>query len=219
MLDHNRNDHFYADSERCDSGEESQDEPESTEELGRDRQEGERSRDVQQAGKEAHGGKIRSLRTSPTSSARRARKRQLPAPVSESPLWSRYPWHIVCESFFPLSSTKFGTQTSFSASMPPSIFFSFHPIANIWSTILKPHAIRFTAREKCHYVAIDQAYILQIENDVAVVCFEFKKSPQLGYRRCFDLATQDEHRESPSRRCLNPKGHQLGSKKKLEWTA
>ena len=56
MHGHNRNDHVYADSERCDSGEESQDEPESTEELRHDRQEGERSRDVQHAGKEAHGG-------------------------------------------------------------------------------------------------------------------------------------------------------------------
>jgi hypothetical protein len=43
-----------------------------------------------------------------------------------------------------------------------SIFFSFHPFANIWSAVVKLHAIRFTTREKVHYVAIDDANVFQI---------------------------------------------------------
>jgi hypothetical protein len=39
---------------------------------------------------------------------------------------------------------------------------------------------------------------------------EFKKSPHLGYRLFFDPATQDEYRESPSRRSLNPESHRSG---------
>jgi hypothetical protein len=35
--------------------------------------------------------------------------------------------------------------------------FSFHPFANIWRAIFKPHAIRFTTHEKAHYLAIDHA--------------------------------------------------------------
>jgi hypothetical protein len=68
------------------------------------------------------------------------------------------------------------------ASIPPSIFFSFHPFANIWSAILKLHAIRFTIREKAHYVAIDHGDVLQIQNDVVTVRLEFKQSTKLGYR-------------------------------------
>jgi len=40
-------------------------------------------------------------------------------------------------------------------SMPPSIFFSFHPFANIWGAVLKHHAICFATREKAHYLASD----------------------------------------------------------------
>jgi hypothetical protein len=46
--------------------------------------------------------------------------------------------------------------------MPPSVFFSLHPFANIGSTVLKLHAIRFAAREKAHYLAIDHGNVLQI---------------------------------------------------------
>jgi hypothetical protein len=93
------------------------------------------------------------------------------------------------------------------ASIPSSISFSFHPFANIGSTILKLHAIRFTIREKAHYVAIDHGDFLQIQNDVVTVRLEFKQSPQLGYRGCFDSATQDEYCESASPRALNPESH------------
>ena len=72
--------------------------------------------------------------------------------------------------------------------MPASIFFSFHPFANIWSTVLKRHAIRFATYQKAHYVAIDHNNVFQVQNDVAAVRLEFKKSPQLGYRRFFDSA-------------------------------
>ena len=81
--------------------------------------------------------------------------------------------------------------------MPTSILFSFHPFANIWSAVLKLHPIRFAIHEKAHYVAIDHNNVFQIQNDAAAVRLEFKKSPQLGYRRCFDSAAQDEYRESP----------------------
>jgi hypothetical protein len=74
-------------------------------------------------------------------------------------------------------------------STPLSIFFSFHPFANIGSAVLQLHALRFATHEKAHYVAIDYANVFQIQNDVAVVCLEFKKSPQLGYRLFFDSAT------------------------------
>jgi hypothetical protein len=71
----------------------------------------------------------------------------------------------------------------------PSIFFSLHPFADIGSAILKLHAIRFATYEKAHYVAIDNGDVFQIENDVAAFRLEFKKPPQLGYRRAFDSAT------------------------------
>jgi hypothetical protein len=95
-------------------------------------------------------------------------------------------------------------------SMPPSILFSFHPFANIGSAILKLHAIGFATREKVHDVAIDQAHLFQIENDVATISLEFKKSHELGDRLCFDSATQGKHRESASRRSLNSKSHRTG---------
>jgi len=72
--------------------------------------------------------------------------------------------------------------------MPLSIFFSFHPFANIWSAVLKRHAIRFAAHQEAHYVAIDHNNVFQFQNDVAAVRLEFKKSPQLGYRLFFDSA-------------------------------
>ena len=71
----------------------------------------------------------------------------------------------------------------------PSIFFSLYPFADIGSAILKLHAIRFATYEKEHYVTIDHGNVFQIENDVAAVRLEFKKPPQLGYRRGFDPAT------------------------------
>ena len=74
-------------------------------------------------------------------------------------------------------------------SMPPSIFFSLHPFANICSAVLKLHAIRFAAREKVQCGTIDHAHLLQIENDRAGVRLQFKQSPQLGNRLGFDSAT------------------------------
>jgi len=53
------------------------------------------------------------------------------------------------------------------------------------------HPLRNESK-KAHYVAIDHNNVFQIQNDVAAVRFEVKKSPQLGYRRCFDSAAQDE---------------------------
>src|SRR5712691_1893346 len=79
-----------------------------------------------------------------------------------------------------------------SASLPASmqllILFSLHPFANVWSAVLKLHAVRFATHEKAHYVTIDYANVLQIENDLAQARLAFKKSPQLGDRRCFDPA-------------------------------
>jgi hypothetical protein len=83
------------------------------------------------------------------------------------------------------------------ASMLSSISFSFHPFADVWSALLKRHAIRLSTREKKHYLAIDYANVFQIQNDVAAVRLAFKQSLQLGDRLFFDSATQDEHRESP----------------------
>jgi hypothetical protein len=95
-------------------------------------------------------------------------------------------------------------------SMPPSIVFSFNPFANIWSAILKLHAITFATQEKAHYAAIDYANVFQVQNDFAAVRLKFKKSPQLGYRLCFDSPTWDEYCESPWRRSLHPKSHRVG---------
>jgi hypothetical protein len=92
-------------------------------------------------------------------------------------------------------------------SMPPSIFVSLHPFANICWAVLKLHAIRFATHEKADHVAIDTANVFQIQNDAATVRLEFKKPPQLGDCPCFDSATQDEDRECPTLRCLNPKSH------------
>lgn len=75
------------------------------------------------------------------------------------------------------------------ASMPTSIFFSVHPLADVGSTVLKFQTIRFTTHEKAHYFAIDYANVFQIQNDVAVVRLQLKKPPQLGYRLFFDSAT------------------------------
>jgi hypothetical protein len=91
-----------------------------------------------------------------------------------------------------------------------SIFFSFRPIANICSAVLKLHSIRFATHEKAHYVAMNYTNVLQIQNDVAVVRLAFKKPPQPGYRLFFDSATQDKRGESPSSRGLDPKCHRLG---------
>ncbi len=71
--------------------------------------------------------------------------------------------------------------------LPPSIFFSLHPFANIGSAVLELHAIRFTTREKAHYVPTDETHVLQVYNDVAVIRLEFEKPPQLGDRRCWLL--------------------------------
>ena len=73
------------------------------------------------------------------------------------------------------------------------IFLSLHPLANIWSAVLKLHTIRFTARQEPHCVATDQTDVLQIQNDVAAVRLKSKKPSQLGYRVCFDSAAKDEH--------------------------
>src|SRR5258706_3685212 len=92
-------------------------------------------------------------------------------------------------------------------SMPPSIFVSLHPFANICRAVLKLHAIRFATHEKADHVSIDPANVFQIQNVAAIVCLEFKKTPQLGDRPCFDSATQDEDCECLTLRCLNPKSH------------
>ena len=73
------------------------------------------------------------------------------------------------------------------------ILLSLHPLANIWSAVLKLHTICFTARQKPHCVATDQTHVFQIQNDVAAVRLKSKKPSQLGYRLCFDSAAQDEH--------------------------
>src|SRR4029077_16074067 len=51
---HNCNQHVYTNSESRDSGQESEDEPDPTEELGRDCQEGQRSWNMRHASKETH---------------------------------------------------------------------------------------------------------------------------------------------------------------------
>jgi len=42
------------------------------------------------------------------------------------------------------------------------VLLSLHPFANIWSAVLKLHAVRFTTREKGHYVATDHSHFFQI---------------------------------------------------------
>src|SRR6266849_1795875 len=58
-------------------------------------------------------------------------------------------------SIFICFSVRLNEKRVTAALMPPSIFFSFHPFAKIWSAILKLHAIRFTTREKADYVTTD----------------------------------------------------------------
>src|SRR4029077_21275842 len=91
-----------------------------------------------------------------------------------------------------------------------SILFSFHPFANVWSAIFKLDAICLATNKKAHSLAIDDANVFQIKNDVAVVRLELKKPSQLGYRRFVDPATQDEHCESPSCLGVNPESHRSG---------
>jgi hypothetical protein len=76
--------------------------------------------------------------------------------------------------------------------------------------MFKLHAICFTTNKKAHDLAIDYANVLQIKNDGSAVRLELKEPFQLGYRRLFDPATQDEHRECPSCRGLNPENHRSG---------
>jgi hypothetical protein len=76
--------------------------------------------------------------------------------------------------------------------------------------MFKLHAICFTTNKKAHDLAIDYANVLQIKNDVSAIRLESEEPFQLGYRRLFDPATQDEHRESPSCRGLNPENHRSG---------
>jgi hypothetical protein len=56
----------------------------------------------------------------------------------------------------------------------------------------------------------DHDDVFQNYNDVSVIGLKPKKPSQLGYRRFFDPATQDEHSESPSCLSLNPKSHRSG---------
>jgi hypothetical protein len=93
--------------------------------------------------------------------------------------------------------------------MPLSTFFSFHPFANIGWAIFKLDAVGFPTCEKAHNVAINDTNVFQIQNEIAAICGEFKKSAQLGDRRSFDSAAEDEHGASSSGRCLNPKGHRI----------
>ncbi len=51
---------------------------------------------------------------------------------------------------FTLAERQCATATSMSRSI---FFFSFHPFANIWSAVLKLHAVRFTTHKKAHYLA------------------------------------------------------------------
>ena len=74
-------------------------------------------------------------------------------------------------------------------SMPPSIFVSLDPFANICRAVLKLHAIRFATHEKADHVAIDPANVFQIQDDAAIVRLEFKKPSQLGCRLFFDSAS------------------------------
>jgi hypothetical protein len=66
--------------------------------------------------------------------------------------------------------------------MSLSIVFSLHPFANIWSTVLKLHAIRFTTHEKVEYLAINQALTYFRPGTMARPSgrLELKESPQLG---------------------------------------
>ena len=48
--------------------------------------------------------------------------------------------------------------------MPPSIFFSFHPFANIWSAVPKLHAIRRTRSQEPDHVHVDERYFFQVQN-------------------------------------------------------
>src|SRR5579862_8663914 len=50
----NRDGHIHSNSESCNACQESKDEPDATEELGCDRQEGQRSRNMHQVGEETH---------------------------------------------------------------------------------------------------------------------------------------------------------------------
>jgi hypothetical protein len=93
--------------------------------------------------------------------------------------------------------------------IPSSLFFPFHPFANVGSAVFNLRALRFALRKESHYRAIDYADVFQIQNDVPVVRFALKESPQLGNCLFFDLTAQEKHRESPSRRGLNPKTHRL----------
>src|ERR1700679_743757 len=54
------------------------------------------------------------------------------------------------------------------------IVLSLHPLANIWSAVLKLHTIRFTARQKPHCVATDLTDVFQVQNDVAAVRLKSK---------------------------------------------
>jgi hypothetical protein len=117
--------------------------------------------------------------------------------------------HFKRLSAAPITAISFHCWITCLCCPPLSIFFSFHPFANVWSAVLKLYAIRFATNEETQYIAIDDANVFQIENDVAQVGLVFKKSPQLRDRRCFDPAAKGEYRESPARRGLNPKRHRL----------
>jgi hypothetical protein len=110
---------------------------------------------------------------------------------------------------FPSHSPWLNDKRAAVALIPPSISFSFHPFANIWSAVLKLHSIRFAADEKAHYVAIDYSNVFQVYNDVTSFRLAFKQSLQFGHRLLFDMAAEGEHRELSSRRGLNPERHSL----------
>jgi hypothetical protein len=91
----------------------------------------------------------------------------------------------------------------------PAIFFFGHPFPNVERAVLKRHAVCFATHEEPHHLPIDHAHVSEIDDDVAAVCVALEKPFQLGHRLRFDVATQDENAESPSRHSLDPERHGL----------
>src|SRR2546430_1520746 len=64
--------------------------------------------------------------------------------------------------------------------LAPSVSFCSDPLADIGWTIFQLDALRFTARQELHGIAIDQCYVLQIERHALTGRFQTKKPLQLG---------------------------------------
>src|SRR5437016_8877823 len=98
----------------------------------------------------------------------------------------------------------------------PSVLFSLHPFADVWSAVFKLHAIDFAPHEIEHYLTVDDAHVFQVENGVAQVRLAFEKPPQLSDRWRFDPAAQGVNCEASSRRSLNPKRHRLAQHRSVK---